>query len=258
MAAFIAQDTLIFDDIRTVLDSQTERLSDLEREILIWLAIAREPMTLDGLRDALANPVRERTLLEALRALQRRSLMERRGNGFTLQNVINEYLIDTLVDQIVQEIRDERLRLLRQVNFTGSDLSTSIFADRFGLIYSTAFSPDGRLLAAGSAEGRIRFWNIALGQTIQVFQDSIYAIAGSQLIATSLAEEVNQADFNNWKYFDETDGLPAVGAKGFTLVNNQLWVGFSNGLYTRTNGWERRLSIPGLTALSSKDNLLYA
>ena len=38
------------------------------------------------------------TFVEALRGLQHRSLLEKAGDGFTLQNVIIEYLTDRLVD----------------------------------------------------------------------------------------------------------------------------------------------------------------
>ena len=41
-ALFLSEDTLIFDDIRDVLDKQFQRLSSLEREVLVCLAIMRE------------------------------------------------------------------------------------------------------------------------------------------------------------------------------------------------------------------------
>jgi DNA-binding SARP family transcriptional activator len=53
-AAFLAAEVIIFDDIRAVLDQQFSRLSPLEQEILVWLAIEREPLSLESLRDNLA------------------------------------------------------------------------------------------------------------------------------------------------------------------------------------------------------------
>jgi hypothetical protein len=46
--------------------------------------------------------------LDALRALQRRSLLETTGTGFTLQNVVIEYLTEQLVEAVSQEILDFR------------------------------------------------------------------------------------------------------------------------------------------------------
>lgn len=47
-----------------------------------------------------------RVFLEALRGLQRRSLLEGVGNGFTLQNVLIEYLTERLVERVCEEIAD--------------------------------------------------------------------------------------------------------------------------------------------------------
>jgi DNA-binding SARP family transcriptional activator len=102
--AFTAEGAPIFDDIRTVLEQQVARLSSLESELLFWLAIEREPVTPVMLRANLVDKGAQRTFLEALRALQRCSLLEKVGEGFTLQNVIIEYLTDRLVENVCAEL----------------------------------------------------------------------------------------------------------------------------------------------------------
>jgi len=104
LTAFLRQETLIFDDIRDVLDQQWVRLTPLEQEILLWLAIEREIVDLETLRAALVGGRAGATLLEALHSLQRRSLIEQRGTAFTLQNVVTEYLTDRLIDTIIAEL----------------------------------------------------------------------------------------------------------------------------------------------------------
>ena len=104
VAAFLSIEAPIFDDIRAVLDQQFARLSRLERELLIWLAVEREPTPVQALRDDLLDPGSPRAFLEAVRALQRRSLVEQSAHGLVLQNVITEYLTDYLVDQVCAEI----------------------------------------------------------------------------------------------------------------------------------------------------------
>jgi WD40 repeat protein/DNA-binding SARP family transcriptional activator/predicted ATPase len=106
IGAFLALEAPFFDDIRTVLDQQFARLSPLEQEVLIWLAIEREPVSLTQLRQNLVEPGAPHTLLEALRALQRRSLIGQSAEGFLLQNVVIEYLTDYLVEQVTQETLD--------------------------------------------------------------------------------------------------------------------------------------------------------
>lgn len=113
LSAFLADDSLIFDDIRTVLDQHFLRLTDLERQILFWLAIEREPISAQALRGNLLRPPKRRDLLEALLALQRRSLVEKQGTDFALQNVITEYLTERLVELIVEEVETGSLNHLK-------------------------------------------------------------------------------------------------------------------------------------------------
>ena len=109
VGAFLAEETPIFDDIRAVLAQQLNRLSPLEQEILFWLAIEREPITPTALWENLLQPESRRVFLEALRALQRRSLLEKIGDGLTLQNVVTEYLTERLIDQVCQAIESGQI-----------------------------------------------------------------------------------------------------------------------------------------------------
>ncbi len=80
------------------------RISALEQEILCWLAVAREPVTVQTLRADLVQPPPVHLLLDALRSLQRHSLLEKAPNGFTLQNVIMEYVTDRVVEGLCAEL----------------------------------------------------------------------------------------------------------------------------------------------------------
>src|SRR5690606_12493441 len=84
-------------------------LSSLEREILVWLAIEREGVSLHDLTQNLVRPPAAGDLLEGLRGLQRRSLLERTDAGFALQNVVTEYVTDHLVNQICREIGGDEI-----------------------------------------------------------------------------------------------------------------------------------------------------
>lgn len=110
---FLAEETLIFGDIRAVLDQHFARLSPLEREIVIWLALEREAISAQSIWANLARPPVRRAFLEALRSLQRRSLLVQSSTGsdvtFTLQNVVTEYATDHFIEQVCQEIESETL-----------------------------------------------------------------------------------------------------------------------------------------------------
>lgn len=276
IAAFLQEETPIFDDIRDVLDQHFVRLSTLERDILFWLAIEREALTIQALSQNFPQSLPKHALLDALNSLRRRALLEKNtpdqpniqgdsGGGFTLQNVVMEYVTDTLINQIVAEIeaeapvifkshallkagareyvRQSQVRLLLQpilerllarlgrqgvesrlrgllpvlrgaadrltgygggnllnlllhlqvdlsgadfstlaiwqaylpgaalpgANFAGSDFKDCVFADTFGVVVALAFHPNGRILAAGTAnDGKVRIWRLADGQCLAV------------------------------------------------------------------------------------------
>lgn len=283
IAAFLTEAAPIFDDIRDVLDEQYARLAPVERDLLFALAIERLPLREIALEQAFAQRHAKRHLLEALRSLQRRSLLETYPtvNGestFGLQNVVMEYLTDLLITQIGQEvmqanpvllhshpllkvhaqeyIRQSQVRillrpigegllgrlgrlglatrcqqllatarqhqplqpsflagnllnlllhlgfdlrgydfshlciwqaylqgaLLPEVNFRCADFVQSTFTDTFAAIYALAYSPDGALLAAGTANGGIRLWQLPRGEPWLAIQDpagTVYSVAFS-------------------------------------------------------------------------------
>ncbi|RCJ19774.1 hypothetical protein A6S26_03275 [Nostoc sp. ATCC 43529] len=100
------QGTFIFDDIRDLLDQQFHRLTTLEREIMYWLAINREPISLAQLQADFVAHIPPRELLESLSSLQRRSVIEKSAGGFTQQPVVMEYVCNQLIEQVCEEIRE--------------------------------------------------------------------------------------------------------------------------------------------------------
>ena len=101
---FFNQSTLVFEDIRDLLQRQFNRLSDLEKEVMYWLAINREPVSVEELQEDIVTKGSPSKLLEALSSLQRRSLIEKTGIGFTQQPVIMEYMTERVIEQVCEEI----------------------------------------------------------------------------------------------------------------------------------------------------------
>jgi WD40 repeat protein len=104
IAAFLQQDIMVVEALDDLLEQHFMRLTALEQSILYWLAMAREPISLSTLGDDLVQAPGQRSILDALKSLGQRSLIERHQGQFSIQPVIMEYLLDRLVKQVFEEI----------------------------------------------------------------------------------------------------------------------------------------------------------
>ncbi|MBI1296106.1 hypothetical protein GC175_14225 [bacterium] len=323
VGAFLSEETPLFDDIRDVLAQQFARLSALEQEVLLWLAIEREPISLSSLEKNLLNPVQRGNLLAAIRSLQRRSLLEGTHNRFGLQNVVMEYATSYLVESICQEIeacrphdlrrfallktnareyvrrsqeriflapvserlltRMGRARLERDVqsllarlraeaplapgytagnllnlllhlesdlrgydfshlavwqadlrnrevfgvDFSGADLTGSVFSDTFAYIPTLAWHPNGHLLAAGTMAGEIRLWREEDDQPAGTFvghAGPVYGVAftpdGQTLVSGGEDGIVRLWDVNNGTLRHE---LHRQAGQSPTVTRSAIW-----------------------------------
>src|SRR5258708_16894274 len=90
MLSCIAVDIVAFGRWGNLVAGHFGRLSAVEQTVLYWLAILREPVTLEELLAVLGTPLTRAQVLEAVEAVRRGSLLERgkpRG-GFTLHAVV--------------------------------------------------------------------------------------------------------------------------------------------------------------------------
>jgi hypothetical protein len=101
---FLAQNTPVFSSIRNLLNQQFNRLAEVEKQVMFWLAINQMPTSHKQLQsDISANP-NSTGLLEALYSLKWRSLIEKRSDGFTLQPVVMMYVLEHIVNEAYNSI----------------------------------------------------------------------------------------------------------------------------------------------------------
>lgn len=104
---------IVSSGIHALLEEQCDRLSELEIDLMYWLAIEREAVTLEDLQAKSTRHDSAKEVLEAIDSLNRRSLIEIGGTAqFFLQPVILEYLTERLVHTIVDDMRNEQVGLL--------------------------------------------------------------------------------------------------------------------------------------------------
>lgn len=114
LSEFLKQDTVIFGAVRSLLSQQFDQLSNLEKEIMYWLAINREPVTLAELESDFVPFVLKPQMLDALITLQQRTLIEKSSERFTQLPVVMEYVSENLIENICGEIETEKLFLLNK------------------------------------------------------------------------------------------------------------------------------------------------
>ncbi|MBJ7898448.1 MAG: hypothetical protein GC158_00695 [Cyanobacteria bacterium RI_101] len=100
----LAESASIVTGINYLLESQFNRLTDLEQKVLYWLAINRDIVGVQTLKEDLFPPVDIHRLLTCLESLQQRSLVESNARGFTLQPVILEYTTDKIINTIAEAL----------------------------------------------------------------------------------------------------------------------------------------------------------
>ncbi len=111
---FLAQKGVRSLDIYGLLDEQYQRLSIQEQEVLYWLAIEREVVSLNRLQESLLQRQSHKTLPTSIKSLLRRSMIEARGPGlFTLQPVIMEYIATRIIERFVSEFGGENIDVWR-------------------------------------------------------------------------------------------------------------------------------------------------
>ncbi|MBW4581420.1 MAG: NACHT domain-containing protein [Tildeniella nuda ZEHNDER 1965/U140] len=89
----LQQGSALFEDIRSLLDRQFNRLSDLERDIVECLVTRHEPLTITEILQFVTHPISTVEVQEVLQSLFRRSLIEGSAAGYSLQTLMTEYVM---------------------------------------------------------------------------------------------------------------------------------------------------------------------
>ena len=159
ISPFLAAGTILFNSITHLLQEQWARLSPLEQMVLWWLAILREPVSLEELLAVQVAQLSPAQAFEAVDGLRRRSLIERgqRPGSFTLQAVVLEFVTDLLVEETSQEIVQGRLSLLIQYGLCQAQAKTYVRQTQERLLLAPLLSRlESRYRGRAEVEGRVR------------------------------------------------------------------------------------------------------
>ncbi len=145
---YLRQGKLGFADINELLERQFDRLSEPEQQVMNWLAVNREPVSLPELETDVVSEVITKQLLGALRSLSQRSLVERAEKRWSLQPVVMEYATTRLITAACEDIIDQLQEFLRDYALIKAQSKDYIRQTQIRLILQPVI--DTLLLSLGS------------------------------------------------------------------------------------------------------------
>jgi hypothetical protein len=107
ISPFLEQNVTLVGDIYDLIQQHYSRLSSLEKQVMRWLAIDREWVSFSQLQADLSESVSPIQLMKALQLLEGRSLIETHAGQFTLQPMVMEYVTETVMNRVCDEIVDQ-------------------------------------------------------------------------------------------------------------------------------------------------------
>ncbi|MFB2934055.1 NB-ARC domain-containing protein [Aerosakkonemataceae cyanobacterium BLCC-F154] len=128
------QGEIRFENIYELLEEQVSRCSELEKEVLYWLAVNRRSVTLLELRNKILSWETRQKLPVVLMSLERRSLILKTSFGFTLIPVLMDYITNLIIQAITQEIKHNNKRLIYLIQLLQPQASREIQAEQINLI----------------------------------------------------------------------------------------------------------------------------
>ncbi len=232
---FLAQGTIVFGGIRDLLESQFNRLSDLEREIMYWLAINREPVTLGELRNDIVSLTSKASLIEALESLLRRSLIEKgrdeinRASTFTQQPVVMEYLTDRFINEVGTEIQRGNINVFKKFALIKATAKDYVRESQVRLILMPVINQLVTTLKnTQNLENKIKLILVSLRQN--PIQQAGYSVGNIFNILRYLEIDLNGYDFSHLNICQAY--LQGINLQEVNFEHSEI----SNSVFTQTFG----------------------
>ncbi len=233
IAAFLEQSTIVFGDIADLLAQQFDRLSATEQQVMYWLAINREGVSLAALAQDIVPAIAPRTLLEAMESLQQRSLVEKVALAerklFTQQPVVMEYVTERLITQVCEELVRGELALCDQYAFSKAQTEDYLRQTQMRLLLQPLLA---QLLVQLGSQAAVKQ---CLNETLATLKAQTSSQSG--YAAGNLLKLFSQLDINLSGYDFSNLTLWQVYLQGVPLHHvNFAGADFTKSVFTQTRG----------------------
>ncbi len=196
ISEFLRNTSSVLIELYDLLDDQFARLTQYEQEIAYWLAIERESVSISELRKNTSYLMAEKHLIYAIKSLQRRSLVEITGNGFTLANVVMEFVTDKLINLAISEIQAGKLQILVNHALMKAETKEHIRGSQVRLILSPVVSSLGNMMNLQAIESKLARIISAL-RIYEKEKSSCYATGNIINLCIELNIALDGKDFSN-------------------------------------------------------------
>jgi WD40 repeat protein/transcriptional regulator with XRE-family HTH domain len=242
---FLQEKEVVVGDIYELIDRQFQRLSSLEQIVMYWLAIAREAISLEDLRNCILPRVSRKDLFDSLTSLRRRSMIEPQGTArFWLQPVILEYVTNRLVEILTTEITERQPLCLRNLALLNAEAKDEIRNSQMRLLLQAVVQKIGSTSGQEGAKQQLKLLLADLRKTTPPGGD--YAMGNLVNLLVQLNHDLSGYDFAG-------QIIRHAFLPGVVLANtNFAHATFANSIFTDTFG--KIMSV----AVSPNDRLLAA
>jgi WD40 repeat protein len=108
ISEFLKKGKKVFEDIKNLFNEQFEKLSRAEKSIMYWLAVNRDPVSIQELKADVLLPLEKQKIRDFLNHIQKMFRIEEIAHPnekqFTLAPLFTEYVTDKLIANILSEI----------------------------------------------------------------------------------------------------------------------------------------------------------
>ena len=111
LAQFLEHDLRILKDIEQLFHWHFKGLTPDEQTIMYWLAINREGVSMDELKEYLIFAREKKLLPQTLDDLERKIPIERSGDRLTLHSLLMEYITERVIEKVCEELKSGKLQL---------------------------------------------------------------------------------------------------------------------------------------------------
>jgi WD40 repeat protein/SpoVK/Ycf46/Vps4 family AAA+-type ATPase len=112
ISEFLEGNELIPNDIYELLDWHFNRLTEKEEELLFWLAINREPISISELKNDILTIKHKERIASTIESFQTKLPIERININFSLQPVLIEYTTNLIINKVINEIENCDINIL--------------------------------------------------------------------------------------------------------------------------------------------------